>query len=226
MGTLNIVVIWSIWWLTLFAQALNFKLKQTNVYNSKNMWELQNFGIWQSFHGSKLRIYKKRFYFKTTSSIVTKIRISLLDDYNLWENEIQVDIYSNYDVTPKIQNIRKTVLFQKYCLYSHKNSYTSFRRLQVVRKLNSSRYVQYLWCHTQNKKNYKKQFYFKTTASIVTKNRIRLLDDYKSWENEFQVDTVIMMSHPKYEKTTFKSQLERFTYYGITAADRVAKIFL
>ena len=46
---------------------------------------------------------KKRFYFKTTDSMVTKICIRLLEDYKLRGNEIQDDMYSNYNVTPKIR---------------------------------------------------------------------------------------------------------------------------
>ena len=78
----------------------------------------------------KNEILQSSFYFKSTCLIMMKNCICLEDDDKTYGKKIQVDPWSNYDVTTKKRNITIQLLFQNYLLDSDENLYTSFRRLQ------------------------------------------------------------------------------------------------
>ena len=59
-----------------------------------------------------------------------KMCIRLEEYYKTYGKKIQVDPWSNYDVTTKKRNITIQLLFQNYLLDSDEIFYTAFRRLQ------------------------------------------------------------------------------------------------
>ena len=72
-------------------------------------------------------------YFKTTCLIIMKNYIRLEVDYKTYGKQIQVDSWSNYDVTTKTRNITIQWLFQNYLLDSDENLYMSFKEPQDLR---------------------------------------------------------------------------------------------
>ena len=75
------------------------------------------------------------FYFKTTASIVTKIRVRQFYYYYSRGTKIKLICTLIMTSNPKYKIIKIRFLFQNYCLYSHENLYTPFRLVQVARKL-------------------------------------------------------------------------------------------